>query len=141
MTEPGSVPCSPCMRPMEASRSIWVGSPDDLAASLGRDLSGSSFLNGLQRLFYYGFYDLSQVQLSFFESVVRIAPTTLYFPLQDRPAFFFAANRAASFPLADSHEDRRGKEPNGNDGTGRTFRHEHDRGRGGVGLPSSRPDE
>ena len=36
---------------MEASRSIGVCSPDDLAASLGRDLSGSSFLNGLQRLF------------------------------------------------------------------------------------------
>src|SRR4029077_15571579 len=43
---------------MEASRSLGVGSPDDLAASLNRDLSGSSFLNRLQRLFYYGFYDL-----------------------------------------------------------------------------------
>ena len=75
---------------MEAGRSLGVGSPDDLAASLGRDLSGSSFLNGLQRLFYYGFYDLSQIQLSFFESVVRVAPTTLYFPLQNRPAFLFA---------------------------------------------------
>ncbi|MEO5631697.1 MAG: hypothetical protein ABIQ24_11000, partial [Nitrospiraceae bacterium] len=70
---------------MEAGQSLGVGSPDDLAASLGRDLSGSSFLNGLQRLFYYSFYDLSQVQLSFFESVIRIAPTTLYFPMQDRP--------------------------------------------------------
>lgn len=96
---------------MEASRSLGVGSPDDLAASIGRDLSGSSFLNGLQRLFYYGFYDLSQVQLSFFESVVRIAPTTLYFPMQDRPAFFFARKffERHLLPLADSHEDRSGE--------------------------------
>ena len=95
----------------EASRSLGVGSPDDLAASLGRDLSGSSFLKGLQRLFYYGFYDLSQVQLSFFESVVRVAPTTLYFPLQDRPAFLFARRffERHLLPLADSHEDRSGE--------------------------------
>jgi len=96
---------------MEAGRSLGVGSPDDLAASLGRDLSGSSFLNGLQRLFYYGFYDLSQVQLSFFESVVRIAPTTLYFPLQDRPAFLFARKffERHLLLLADAHEDRSGE--------------------------------
>ena len=96
---------------MEASRSLGAGSPDDLAASLGRDLSGSSFLNGLQRLFYYGFYDLSQVQLSFFESVIRVAPTTLYFPMQDRPAFFFARKffERHLLPLADTHEDRSGE--------------------------------
>jgi ATP-dependent helicase/nuclease subunit B len=96
---------------MEAGRSLGVGSPDDLAASLGRDLSGSSFLNGLQRLFYYGFYDLSQVQLSFFESVVRVAPTTLYFPLQDRPAFLFARQffERHLLSLADTHEDRSGE--------------------------------
>ena len=96
---------------MEASRSLGIGSPDDLAASLGRDLSGSSFLNGLQRLFYYGFYDLSQVQLSFFESVVRVAPTTLYFPLQDFPVFFFARQffERHLLPLADTHEDRSGE--------------------------------
>jgi ATP-dependent helicase/nuclease subunit B len=96
---------------MEASRSLGVASPDDLAASLGRDLSGSLFLKGLQRLFYYGFYDLSQVQLSFFESVVLVAPTTLYFPLLDRPAFLFARQffERHLLPLADSHEDRSGE--------------------------------
>lgn len=93
---------------VESDRSLGVGSPDDLAASLGRDLSGSSFLNRLQRLFYYGFYDLSQVQLSLFESVVRVAPATLYFPLQDRPAFFFARQffERHLLPLADTHENR-----------------------------------
>jgi ATP-dependent helicase/nuclease subunit B len=97
---------------IEAGRSLEVGSPDDLAASLGRDLSASSFLNGLRRLFYYGFYDLSQVQLSFFESVVRVAPITLYFPLQGRPAFFFARQffERHLLPLADTHEDRNGEE-------------------------------
>ncbi len=96
---------------MEASRSLRVGSPDDLAASLGRDLSGAPFLKGLHRLFYYGFYDLSQVQLSFFESVVRAVPATLYFPLQDRPAFFFARQffERQVLPLAETHEDRSGE--------------------------------
>jgi ATP-dependent helicase/nuclease subunit B len=92
---------------MEASRSLGVGSPDDLAASLCRDLSSSSFLRGLQRLFYYGFYDLSQIQLSFFESVIRVTPATLYFPLEDRSAFLFARQffERHLLPLADTHED------------------------------------
>jgi ATP-dependent helicase/nuclease subunit B len=96
---------------MEAGRSLGVASPDDLAASLGRDLSGSSFLKGLQRLFYYGFYDLSQVQLSFFEAVMRVTPTTLYFPLQDFPAFLFARQffERHLLPLAETHEDRSGE--------------------------------
>jgi ATP-dependent helicase/nuclease subunit B len=95
----------------EASRSLGVGSPDDLTISLGQDLSGSSFLKGLQGLFYYGFYDLSQVQLSFFQSVTRVVPTTLYFPLQDRQAFRFARQffERHLLPLADSHEDRSGE--------------------------------
>src|SRR6185295_5059489 len=56
----------------------------------------------------YGFYDLSQVQLSFFEAVVRVAPTTLYFPLQDRPAFLFARQffERHLLPIADTHDDR-----------------------------------
>ena len=95
----------------EAGRSLGIGSPDDLATSLGQDLSGSSFLKGLQHLYYYGFYDLSQVQLSFFESVIRVAPTTLYFPLQDSPSFVFARQffDRHLLPLADIHEDRGGE--------------------------------
>src|SRR5262245_22266071 len=100
---------------MEASRSLGVGSPDDLAVSLGRDLSDSSFLKGLQHVFYYGFYDLSQVQLSFFESVIRVVPTTLYFPLQNSPTFVFARQffERHLLPLQDNHEDlsREGERP------------------------------
>lgn len=97
---------------MEASRSLEISSPDDLAASLGRNLSGSSYLKGLRRVLYYGFYDLSQVQLSFFESVIRVAPATLYFPLQNRPAFHFSRKffERHLLPLADTHEDRSGEE-------------------------------
>ncbi|MCI0427000.1 MAG: PD-(D/E)XK nuclease family protein, partial [Nitrospiraceae bacterium] len=45
------------------------------------------------------------------ESVIRIAPTTLYFPMQDRPAFFFARKffERHLLPLADTHEDRSGE--------------------------------
>jgi len=95
----------------DASRALGVGSPDDLAASFGQDLSGSRFLKRLQHLFYYGFYDLSQVQLSSFQSVTCVVPTTLYFPLQDRQAFRFARQffERHLLPLADSHEDRSGE--------------------------------
>lgn len=97
---------------IETGKSLGVGSPDDLAGSLGRDLSSSMFLKGLQRMLYYGFYDLSQVQLSFFESVIRVTPTTLYFPLQKRPAFIFARQFFERYllPLANTHEDRSGEE-------------------------------
>ncbi len=96
---------------MEASRSLGIGSPDDVAASLGQDLSGSSFLKGLHRVFYYGFYDLSQAQLLFFQSVACVAPTTLYFPLQNRPAFLFARRffERHLLPLAESHKDQSGE--------------------------------
>ena len=113
---------------MEASRSLEISSPDDLAASLGRNLSGSSYLKGLRRVLYYGFYDLSQVQLSFFESVIRVAPATLYFPLQNRPAFHFARKffERHLLPLADTHEDRSGEETTHNR-SGGDLRHERNR--------------
>ena len=46
-----------------------------------------------------------------FQSVTHVVPTTLYFPLQDRPAFRFARQffERHLLPLADSHEDRSGK--------------------------------
>lgn len=93
---------------IEGSRSLTVGSRDDLLAPLGQDLSGSSFLSGLRGLFFYGFYDLLQVQLSFFEAIVRSAPVTLYFPLRTGPAYAFSRRFFERYllPLADTHEDR-----------------------------------
>ena len=64
---------------------------DDVAV-LALDLvSESSWLRQQARIFYYGFYDLTQGQLDLFQAIVRQYPATLYFPLLDQhPAFRFA---------------------------------------------------
>lgn len=64
---------------------------DDVAV-LALDLvSESSWLRQQARIFYYGFYDLTQGQLDLFQTIVRQHPATLYFPLLDQhPAFRFA---------------------------------------------------
>ncbi len=41
----------------------------------------SAFLKQFTRIFYYGFYDLTQTQVDFFHAVARHQPTTLFFPL------------------------------------------------------------
>jgi ATP-dependent helicase/nuclease subunit B len=40
----------------------------------------SRFLRQFRRIFYYGFYDLTQVQLELFHSIAQWYPTTLFFP-------------------------------------------------------------
>lgn len=75
---------------LEANRALGVGSVDDLAASLIPWVPCSRFLARLARVCYYGFYDLTQVQLSLLEAVVKSVPATLYFPLTNDPAFSFA---------------------------------------------------
>jgi ATP-dependent helicase/nuclease subunit B len=74
----------------EVGRTLCVGTADDLAAAVTPVVPRSSFLARLARICYYGFYDLTQVQLSFFEAVTRAVPATLYFPLTERPAYAFA---------------------------------------------------
>ncbi|WP_455379506.1 PD-(D/E)XK nuclease family protein, partial [Petrachloros mirabilis] len=93
---------------LEAGQSLGIGSPDDLTVSLTPRCSESPFLAGLKAILYYGFYDLSQVQLSFFEAVTRCTNTTLYFPLTPHPAFSFARRFFERYllPLASSHDDR-----------------------------------
>ncbi len=73
-----------------ACRTLRIGTPDDLAESLATVAHRSSFLASLRQVIYYGFYDLTQVQLSLFEAVAKQAPTTLYFPMGDHPADVFA---------------------------------------------------
>ena len=47
----------------------------------------SRFLRQFAQIFYYGFYDLTQVQVDLFHSIVRTYPATLFFPLlQTRPS-------------------------------------------------------
>ncbi len=74
----------------EAGKTLGVGTQDDLAASLIPVVPTAPFLQSLKEVFYYGFYDLTQVQLSFFEAIGRVKGTTLFFPLEDDPAFGFA---------------------------------------------------
>ncbi|HTM10223.1 MAG TPA: PD-(D/E)XK nuclease family protein [Verrucomicrobiae bacterium] len=46
----------------------------------------SNYLQSFKRVLYYGFYDLTQVQLDVFLAVARRYPTTVFFPLiHDRP--------------------------------------------------------
>src|SRR5215467_10426513 len=74
----------------EVSKTLEVGTPDDLAESLFPVVPASPFLAGLTHACYYGFYDLTQVQLSFFEAVSKTVPTTLFFPSDSDSSFRFA---------------------------------------------------
>ncbi|MGH8866092.1 MAG: hypothetical protein ACREVZ_15855, partial [Burkholderiales bacterium] len=74
----------------ESGRALDVGSADDVTVSVLPWVPSSPWLTRLARVCYYGFYDLTQVQLSLFEAIARSRETTLYFPLGDDPAFAFA---------------------------------------------------
>ncbi len=71
-------------------QTLQAGTADDLAESLIAEVPHSPFVASLQQAFYYGFYDLTQVQLSLFEAVSGSIPTTLFFPLEQRKAWGFA---------------------------------------------------
>jgi ATP-dependent helicase/nuclease subunit B len=47
-------------------------------------IAPSQFLQQFAQIIYYGFYDLTQVQVDFFHAVARNFPTTLFFPLLRR---------------------------------------------------------
>ena len=74
----------------EISRKLKIGSPDDLASLMIPWVEYSEFLSRVQRVCYYGFYDLTQVQLSLFEGITAKCPVTVYFPLSEGTAFSFA---------------------------------------------------
>jgi len=69
---------------------LQVGGPDDLTSLVIPHVPHSAFLARLTRIYYYGFYDLTQIQLSFFEMVTQFADVSVYFPCMDDPAFAFA---------------------------------------------------
>lgn len=71
-------------------RTLAVGTPDDLANAVRSLVPESNFLGSLQQVLYYGFYDLTQVQLSLFEAVVKRTPTTLFFPSEGGTTGTFA---------------------------------------------------
>ncbi len=75
---------------LESKRVLGVGLVDDVAIAATPLASTSRFLSRMQRLCYYGFYDLTQVQLSLFEAVVSKANVTIYFNALDKKTFSFA---------------------------------------------------
>jgi len=72
------------------SQQLHVGGPDDLASLVIPHVPRSAFLARLTRVCYYGFYDLTQIQLTFFEMVTQHADVKVYFPYIDHPDFAFA---------------------------------------------------
>jgi ATP-dependent helicase/nuclease subunit B len=55
--------------------------PSDVARRATELAPWSEWLQQFGDIFYYGFYDLTQIQLDFFYAVARHYPTTLFFPL------------------------------------------------------------
>jgi len=74
----------------EVGTTFGVGTDDDFAESLIPFVPSSPFLASLTHLFYYGFYDLTQVQLSLLEAVRATVRTTLFFPLEQDTSYTFA---------------------------------------------------
>ena len=63
----------------------------DLDATVARYAPASALLRQLDRIYYYGFYDLTQSQLELFRSIAGNYPVTLFYPLaQGRPEWSFA---------------------------------------------------
>jgi len=58
-----------------------IADDSDLARAAAELAPSSDFLAQFSRILYYGFYDLTQLQLDFFHAVARRHPTTLFFPL------------------------------------------------------------
>ena len=70
---------------------LGVMSPSGLTRHAASLCEGSPLLGRFRHALYYGFYDLTGLQLEFFEAVRARVPTTLYFPyVQGHPAFRFA---------------------------------------------------
>lgn len=74
----------------EGSRALGIGSADDLAANVIPWIPHSTFLTNLRQAIYYGFYDLSQVQLSLLNHISNKTEIKVYFPLVHAQEFKFA---------------------------------------------------
>lgn len=65
--------------------------PSALVKHAAGTAASSGFLDSFSEILYYGFYDLTGLQLDFFEAVTATRPSTLYFPFrQGHPAFRFS---------------------------------------------------
>jgi len=58
-----------------------IADPSNLARYATEQVPSSQFLAQFSQVIYYGFYDLTQIQIDFFHAVAHHYPTTLFFPL------------------------------------------------------------
>lgn len=72
------------------SRHFKVGLPDDVTQAILPWVPRSPFLREQANLLYYGFYDLTQIQLSLLEEVARARPVKVFFPLEKGPGYHYA---------------------------------------------------
>jgi ATP-dependent helicase/DNAse subunit B len=70
---------------------LGVFSVGDIVRLAAERAENSSFLKNFNEIIYYGFYDLTGLQLDFFERVVKAHSCHLFFPYRrNHPAFRFA---------------------------------------------------
>ncbi len=70
---------------------LGVFSMAELVRFSAQKSKDSSFLKQFREIIYYGFYDLTGLQLDFFENVTKSHPSRLFFPyIKSHPAFAFA---------------------------------------------------
>jgi RecB family exonuclease len=70
---------------------LGVQPPSALVKQAAAYAPASIWLSGFSAILYYGFYDLTGLQLDFFEAVTSARPSVLYFPYrQGHPAFRFS---------------------------------------------------
>lgn len=70
---------------------LGVLAPSALVKRAAESAAASAWLSGFSEIIYYGFYDLTGLQLDFFEAVTATRPSKLYFPFrQGHPAFRFS---------------------------------------------------
>jgi ATP-dependent helicase/nuclease subunit B len=76
---------------LETDRALQAADPEDLPLRALECVPRSSFLKRMNRISYYGFYDLTQAQLDFFQAVASACSTTVFFPLgAGNPVYRFA---------------------------------------------------
>ncbi|MBM4264524.1 MAG: hypothetical protein FJ145_24240 [Deltaproteobacteria bacterium] len=87
----------------------------DLDRRATEQVATSSFLADFIQVYYYGFYDLTQIQLDLFHTVARHFPTTLLFPLLNvqpsHAAWSFAAQFYERYVQGRSDESPQTHEP------------------------------
>jgi len=80
-----------CRRYESRLAELRIASPAAVTRLAAQQAETSEFLGRFQEVLYYGFYDLTGLQLEFFEAVCSRCPTRVYFPFRKgHPAFRFA---------------------------------------------------